>query len=87
MTIAQCGRDVPCVKSSVLLCSQVLSAISLEPTIICCAGYPFNYLLSIQFFTAADRKGNAQVELQCDGENRHVLDGSDVSSEVVWSFR
>ena len=29
MTIAQCGQDVPSVKSSVLLCSQLLSAISL----------------------------------------------------------
>ena len=38
MTVAQCGRDVPSVKSSVLLCSQLLSAVSLEPTIICCAG-------------------------------------------------
>ena len=39
MTVAQCGRDVPSVKSSVLLCSQVLSAISLEPTIICGADF------------------------------------------------
>ena len=38
MTIAQCGRDVPAVRRCVLLCSQVLSAVSLEPTIICCAG-------------------------------------------------
>ena len=38
MTIAHCGRDVPSVKGSVLLCSQVLSAVSLEPTNICCAG-------------------------------------------------
>ena len=29
--IAQCGREFPSVKSSVLLCSQLLSAISLEP--------------------------------------------------------
>ena len=38
MTIAHCGRDVPCVKSSVLFCSQVLNAVSHEPTSICCAG-------------------------------------------------
>ena len=38
LAIAQCGQDVPSVKSSMLLCSQVLTAISLEPTIICCAG-------------------------------------------------
>ena len=38
VTIAHCGRDVPSVKSSVLLRLQMLSATSLEPTIICCAG-------------------------------------------------
>ena len=38
MTVAQSGRDVPAVRSCVLLCSQLLSAVSLEPTIICCAG-------------------------------------------------
>ena len=34
LTISHCGRNVPFVKSSVLLCSQVLSAVSLNPTII-----------------------------------------------------
>ena len=38
MAIAHCGRDVPAVRSCVLLFSQVLSAVSLEPAIICCAG-------------------------------------------------
>ena len=38
LTIAHCGRDVSSVKSSVLLCCQVLSAVSFEPTIIYCAG-------------------------------------------------
>ena len=38
VAIAHCGRDVPAVRSCVLLCSQVLSVVSLEPTIICCAG-------------------------------------------------
>ena len=47
MTIAQCGRDVPSVKSSVLLCSQLLSAISLEPTIICCGGGSANFIKSL----------------------------------------
>ena len=37
MTFAHCGRDVPSVKSSVVLRSQVLSDVSLEPTLICCA--------------------------------------------------
>ena len=101
MTIAQCGRDVSSVKSSVLLCSEVLSAISLEPTIICCAGgiaesikalekarnqkaglqYPFN-LLPLQI-----EKVMHKPSFSVMGENRYVLDGSDVASEVVWSPR
>ena len=47
MTIAQCGRDVPSVKSSVLLCSQLLSAISLETTIICCGGGSADFIKSL----------------------------------------
>ena len=38
MTIAHCGRDVPVMKSTVLLSSQLLSAMSTEPRIICCGG-------------------------------------------------
>ena len=37
VTIANYGRDIPAVRSCALLCSQVLSVVSLEPTIICCA--------------------------------------------------
>ena len=37
MAVAHCGRDVPAVRICVLLCSQLLSVVSLEPTIICCA--------------------------------------------------
>ena len=58
MTVAQCGRDVPSVKSSVLLCSQVLSAISLEPIIISCAGG------SADFFKALDKAPNQKAGLQ-----------------------
>ena len=58
MTIAQCGRDVPSVKSSVLLCSQVLSAISLEPTIICCGGG------SADFIKSLDKAPNQKAGLQ-----------------------
>ena len=47
MTIAQCGRDVPSVKSSVLLCSHLLSAMSLESTIICCWGGSADFLKSL----------------------------------------
>ena len=58
MANAQCGRDVPSVKSSVLLCSQLLSAISLEPAIICCAGG------SADFFKALDKAPNQKAGLQ-----------------------
>ena len=58
VTIAQSGRDVPSVKSSVLLCSQVLSAISLETTVVCCAGE------SADFITALDKAPNQEAGLQ-----------------------
>ena len=58
MVIAQCGRDVPSVKSSVLLCSQLLSAVSLEPTIICCAAG------SADFIKALDKAPNQKAGLQ-----------------------
>ena len=58
MTIAQCGRDDPSVKSSVILCSHVLSAISLEPTIICCAGG------SADFIEALDKAPNQKAGLR-----------------------
>ena len=45
MTIAQCGQDAPSVKRSVLLCSQLLSAISLA--IICCAGGIADFIKSL----------------------------------------
>ena len=47
MTIVECGRDVPSVKSSVLLCSQLLSAISLELKIICCGGGSADFIKSL----------------------------------------
>ena len=47
ITIAQCGRDVPSVKISVLLCSQLLSGISLEPTSICCGGGSAGFIKSL----------------------------------------
>ena len=58
MTIAQCGRDVPSVNSSVLLCSEVLSAISLEPTIISCAGG------SADLIKTLDKASNQKAGLQ-----------------------
>ena len=47
MTNAHCGRDVPSVRSSMLLCSQVLSVVSMEPTIICCAGGSADYIKAL----------------------------------------
>ena len=47
MTIAHCGRDVPAVRSCVSLCSQLLSALSLEPTIICCAGGSADFIKTL----------------------------------------
>ena len=46
MTIAHCGRDVPVVKSNVLVrvSSQLLSAVSSEPRIIYCGGSSFEFI-------------------------------------------
>ena len=47
MTIAHFVRDVLSVKSSVLLCSQVMSAVSPEPTVICFAGANADYIKAL----------------------------------------
>ena len=47
VTIAHCGRDIPAVRSCVLLCSQVLSVVSLEPTIICCTGESADFIKTL----------------------------------------
>ena len=58
MTIAHCGRDVPAVSSCVVLCSQVLSVASLEPTLICCAGG------SADFIKALDKAPSQKAGIQ-----------------------
>ena len=58
MTITHCGREVPAVRSCVLLCSQVLSVVSLESTIICCAGG------SADFIKALDKAPNPKAGSQ-----------------------
>ena len=58
MTIAQCGRDVLSVKSSVLLCPPVLSAVSLEPFFVCCAGK------STDFIRELDKAPSQKAEIQ-----------------------
>ena len=47
MTIAHCGPDVPAVRSCALMRSQMLSALSVEPTIICCAGASANFIKAL----------------------------------------
>ena len=58
MTIAHCGRDVPVMKSSVVLSSQLLSAVSTEPRYICCAGS------SLEFIKALDRAPSQKAGIQ-----------------------
>ena len=58
MTIAQCGRDVRVVKSNVLLSSQLLSAVSTEPRIICCGGS------SLEFTKTLDRAPSQKAGIQ-----------------------
>ena len=47
MTIAHCGRDVPVVKSIVVLSSKLLSAVSTEPRIICCGGSILEFIKAL----------------------------------------
>ena len=58
MAIAHCGRYVPAVGSCVLLYSQVFSAVSLEPTIICCAEG------SVDFIKALDKAPSQKAGIQ-----------------------
>ena len=46
MVIDHCGRD-PVVRSCVLPCSHVLSAVSLEPIITCCAGGSADFIKTL----------------------------------------
>ena len=47
VAVAHCGRDVPAVRSCVLLCPQLLSVVSLEPTIICRAGGSADFIKTL----------------------------------------
>ena len=58
MTFAHCGRDVPVMKSTVFLCSQLLSAVSTEPRIICCGGS------SLEFIEALDKGPSQKAGIQ-----------------------
>ena len=58
MTIAHCGRDVPVMKSNVLLSSQLLSAVSTDPHIICCRGS------NLEFIKALDKAPSQKAGIQ-----------------------
>ena len=47
MTIAHCGRDISVMKCTVLLSSQLLSAVSTEPSIICCGGSSLEFIKAL----------------------------------------
>ena len=58
MTVAHCGRDVPVVKSKDFLSSQLLSAVSTEPRIICYGGR------SLEFIKALDKALTQKAGIQ-----------------------
>ena len=58
MSIADCGRFVPAVKSNVLLSSQLLSALSTEIRIICCGGS------RLEFVKALDKAPSSKSGIQ-----------------------
>ena len=58
VTVAHSGREVNVVKSNVLLSSQLLSAVSIEPRIICCGGS------SLEFIKALDKAPSQKTGIQ-----------------------
>ena len=58
MTIAHCGRDVTVMKNTVLLSSQMLSAVSTEPRIVCCGGS------SMELIKALDKAPSQKAGIQ-----------------------
>ena len=58
MTVAHCGRDAPAVRICVLLCPQLLSVVSLEPTFICRAGGSADFVKALD--KAPSRKAGIQ---------------------------
>ena len=61
MIIAHCGCDVPVVKSNVFLSSQLLSAASTEPRIICCRGSRLEFIKALD--TSPSQKTGIQYPL------------------------
>ena len=58
MSIAHFGRDIPAVKSNVLLISQLLSAVSIEARNICCGGS------SVEFIKGLDKVPSQKAGFQ-----------------------
>ena len=58
MTIAHCGRDVPVMKSTVFLSSQLLGAVSKDLRNICCGGS------SLEFIKALDKAPSQKAGIQ-----------------------
>ena len=56
--IAHCGRDVSVAKKTVLLSSQLLSAVSTKPRIICCGGS------SLEVIKALDKAPSQKTGIQ-----------------------
>ena len=58
MNIVHCGRHAPFIKSTVSLCSQLLSAVSTEPRNICCGGS------RLEFIKALDKAPSQKAGIQ-----------------------
>ena len=47
MALTHCGRDVPVVKGNVSMVGQLLSVVSLGPTIVCCGGADSDFIKAL----------------------------------------
>ena len=47
MALTDCSRDVPVVKGNVSMVGQLLSAVSTDPTIVCCGGADSNFIKAL----------------------------------------
>ena len=58
MALTHCGRDVPVVKGNVSMVGQLLSVVSMGPTIVCCRGADSNFIKALVKYPT--RKGGVQ---------------------------
>ena len=47
MALTHCGRDVPVVKGNVSMVGQLLSVVSMGPTIVCCGGADSDFIKAL----------------------------------------